>query len=201
MPQQAMIPPTVIPIGERAQKLGAIPAAVSCCLGFVALLSAFAGAVSGGPGTAIIAGVIGIVFLVFGVGILVVVLPRSKQRVVIDPAGIRLEGTNGRDWQFAWVEIGAVITSTATKVTGTTLMIRSTLVRVEFIPIDHQRLAVDHPHLQPYFGFQNDYGAYRVPLGPGKDLLHTVDTSLRVFGQQRYRGVVDEGIALGFRYS
>src|SRR5699024_1725081 len=79
--------------------------------------------------------------------------------------------------------------------------VHSTLVRLEFVPIDQRRFAVDHPNLQRYYGRQNNYGAYRIPLGPGAGAVAVFDETLRGFAQGRYRGVVDEGIAWGFRYS
>ena len=128
---------------------------------------------------------------------------RKPFRLVIDGWGVRVESVKGGNWRFAWFEVAGVWVPTASKShTGFGKAgVHSTLVRLEFVPIDQRRFAVDHPNLQQYYGRQNNYGAYRIPLGPGAGAVAVFDETLRVFAQDRYRGVVDEGIAWGFRYS
>lgn len=121
-------------------------------------------------------------------------------QLIIDETGVRVEGTSDQDWHIGWFELAGVWISTARKIHANR-MGAALLVRLEFIPIDHWRFAHDHPRLQPYFGRQNNYGAYRFPLGPGKLASGILDDGLRTFAQGRYRGIVDEGIAWGFRYS
>lgn len=199
-PQQAPIPPTVIALGKRGKRAGLGLAVVCGGIGLVSIISLFTGGVEDGATIGVV--IVGSIFLLLGLAGLFMAVFGPDHRIVIDAAGIRLDGAPpSRAWQTGWPELAVVATSTASKVNPQGVPMRSVLVRLEFIPVDYQRFATEHPQLRPFFGRQNDYGAYRIPVGSGKKIAHALDGGLRAFGQQRYRGVVDEGIAWGFRYT
>src|SRR5699024_12640213 len=68
------------------------------------------------------------------------------------------------------------------------------LVRLEFIPNEHERFAADHPALEEYLGRQDVHGGYRFPLGPDQqDKGASVNAATGVFAQGRYNGIIVVG--------
>lgn len=199
--QQPAAPSVVFQIGKRGKVAGLGLAVICGGIGLITIISMFTGGIDGGAGAYIGAGIIGGLFLLVGLAGLFTAVAGPSHRLVIDPMGMRLEGAGPRDWQVVWGEVGAVVASSASKVSGPFGIGRSKLIRLEFIPIDHQRFAAAHPQLQQFLGRQNNYGAYRIPLGAGSKTGQSLDAGLRAFAPQRYQGVVDEGIAWGFRYT
>ena len=190
----------------NASKIGGIVLFVMCGLPGLGMLAVGIAGLFGNPGDPtglIISSCIGVALLPFGLYGGYAMIVRRPFRFVIDGWGVRVESTKGPNWAFAWSEIAGVWMPTATKAHGGLgrAGMHSTLVRLEFVPIDPQRFASEHPSLQRYHGRQNNHGAYRIPLGPGAGAVSVFDATLRAFARGRYRGVVDEGVAWGFRYS
>lgn len=198
--------PLVLSSGSGARVVGIILGSLCGVPGLLMLVTGIIGLFgdSDGHTGVIIASAVGAVLLVPGLYGVYRAATWESSRFVIDESGMRVEGTRQNDWRLAWFELAGVWIPTATKAHmgafgGTGL--RSTLVRLEFVPIDQRRFAADHPRLRRYYGRQNSYGAYRIPLGPGARAVQLFDDTLRMFAPGRYRGVIDEGIAWGFRYT
>lgn len=198
--------PIVVNSGNRVKVGGLILVCVCGVPGLVTFLTGIAGLFddSDDHTGVIIASCIGAALLAFGVYGVYKTITMKPFRFVVDGCGVRMEQTGGKGWQLAWFEIAGVWLSTATKshmgAFGRSDL-HSTLVRLEFVPLDQRRFAFDHPNLHRYYGRQNRYGAYRIPLGPGRAAVPVFDETLRAFAQGRYRGVVDEGMAWGLRYT
>jgi hypothetical protein len=177
-------------------------AAICCAIGLTATLAALLGAVSGGLGGRIVVLVLGLIFLALGI------LPLAKyktltrpRKLLIEPGGIRWEDPKGAPWAVPWNELAGVAISTATKVSrGQAITTTTTLVRVDLFPGD-QGFQSRHPEMAHLWEHSGAKQSYRLPLGPKGDSITAIDNGLRMYAQGRYRGVVDEGIAMGFRYS
>jgi hypothetical protein len=177
-------------------------AAICGAIGLAATLAALLGAVSGGLGGRIVVLVLGLIFLALGI------LPLAKyktltrpRKLLIEPGGIRWDDPKGAPWAVPWNELAGVSISTATKISrGQAITTTTTLVRVDLFPGD-QGFQSRHPEMAHLWEHSGAKQSYRLPLGPKGDSITAIDNGLRMYAQARYRGVIDEGIAMGFRYT
>ncbi|GAA4204789.1 hypothetical protein [Actinocatenispora rupis] len=198
-------PPTVLDMGKGNWVMIVLTLVVCGGIGGVAVVSSIIGLASGGPvGGQLVGGAIGTVFL--GIGVLPLIMYRRltrPRRVIIDGYGVRWDDPKGAPWLMPWGDLAAVAVSTATKVSGvgSGLITRRTLVRIDLYPRDAS-VYHRHPEMRHLWGVGGVRNGYRLPLGPRGAYVPPLDAGLRTFGPAGvYRGVVDEGIALGFQYS
>ncbi|MGW4801597.1 hypothetical protein ACWEPC_55190, partial [Nonomuraea sp. NPDC004297] len=88
--QPAPHPPVVIDVGGDAKVRAMIGGSVAGALGLLAIVSALTGQTTGGSGTAVAVGLVGLVFL--GIGLLPVVAWKKvsrPRRLVFDAFGVR----------------------------------------------------------------------------------------------------------------
>jgi hypothetical protein len=177
-------------------------AAICGGIGLIAIIAALAGAVSGGGGGRIAVIVIGLIFLALGVAPLAKYGTLTRPRkLLIEPGGIRWDDPKGAPWALPWNELAGVAISTATKVSrGQAVTTRTTLVRIDLFPGD-QGFAARHPELAHLWEHSGARQCYRLPLGPVGKHITAIDNGFRMYAQGKYRGVSDEGIAMGFRYT
>jgi hypothetical protein len=195
--------PVVVEVGKGNWVKIILMLVVCGGIGGVSVVSAFVGAVDGGVVGRIVGGTLGAVFLLLGV--LPLALHRRltrPRRLVIEPAGVRWDDPRGAPWRMAWQEMAAVSVSTAAKVSGvgTGFSSRTTLVRLDLVPRDAEVFA-RHPEMRHLWEASGGRQAYRLPLGPHGSFVGPIDAGLRTFAPGLYRGVIDEGIAMGFRYT
>ncbi|GAB3407970.1 hypothetical protein GCM10027569_20590 [Flindersiella endophytica] len=194
--------PVMIDLAEGQATKSIAVAAICGVIGIVSVLAALLGAVSGGIGGRIVVIVLGLFFL----GIAVLVLSKYKmitrpRKLLIEPGGIRWEDPKGAPWAVPWNELAGVAISTATKISrGQAITTTRTLVRVDLFPAD-QGFQSRHPQLANLWEHSGAKGCYRMPLGAKGDSITAIDNGLRMYAKSLYRGVVDEGIAMGFRYT
>jgi hypothetical protein len=122
----------------------------------------------------------------------------SPNRVVLEPAGIRWWNRRS-SWAVAWTELAAVSIVKSKTYPGYGPIVTETYgsvwVRIDLFPGDpgfHHR----HPELAEYWEAAGGKQRYRVPLGQSEAKIHELDNGLRMYAHMRYRGVVDEGLAL-----
>jgi hypothetical protein len=194
--------PVMIDLAEGTATKSIAVAAICGVIGLVSIIAALVGAVSGGMGGRIFIVVLGLVFL----GIAALVLSKYKmitrpRKLLIEPGGIRWEDPKGAPWAVPWHDLAGVAISTATKISrGQAITTTRTLVRIDLFPAD-QGFQSRHPQLANLWEHSGAKGCYRMPLGAKGDSITAIDNGLRMYAKSLYRGVVDEGIAMGFRYS
>lgn len=142
--------------------------------------------------------------LCIGIGILPVLMMsvlKVTQRLTVNAHGFTWEGPKGEAWTVGWNELNQVAVSTALKRNPSLWMrfLDKTLVRIDFLP--GQGFQERRPELTRYWEKSGAKGCYRLPVGKIKKYVGDLDGALRTFVPQKYAGVIDEGIAWGFRYS
>lgn len=166
----------------------------------IGFLVALAHALDGSVAAAL--GAVGLGLLAVLLGLLPVFTLRKAfrpRRLIIEPAGIRWHDPAGTPWALPWPELGAVAISTALKIRRGGRS--TTLVRLDLWPRD-PGFDARHPELREQWEASGAKGRYRVGLGPRASALGPMDHALRSYSPPGvYRGVIDDGIAWGFRYT
>lgn len=168
-------------------------------LGVLGLVAAFTGGVVGGEGVRIAVIVLSLIFLAIALAPLLMLRTLTRPRkLIIEPDGIRWDDPRGTPWYVPWSELAGVSISTATKVKQ--YGFRNTLARVDLFPGD-AGFQDRHPEMAHLWEASGAKQSYRLPLGPYEKHVGELDRALRAYAQAKYRGVIDEGIAWGFRYT
>lgn len=207
--QQANPQPVTVELDDRIKLYGCCLVPLCWGLSIWAIVWLFTGGTDSERVGVVVASILAGVFLLLGGYTWWKAATAKSGQITIDQTGIRMNASKGSDWQVGWAELAAVAMPLAIKLNRerrTSPFYRprrvrkpTLLVRLEFIPNQHERFAADHPALQEYLGRQNEYGAYRLPLGPDQeDNGASVSAALGVFAQGRYHGVIDEGVLTGF---
>ncbi|GAB2983795.1 hypothetical protein [Saccharothrix stipae] len=189
--------PVVIDIGRRDVRRVLIGGAVAGVLGVAALVGAVTAYADGEGVGGTIGLVIGLAFTGITVGAIVNRKKISRPRkLVFEAAGVRWDDPAGAPWAVAWPELGAVrVSRTRERVFHPAdSVVRKTMVRVDLLPADpptFQARHADMAHLARHDG------GYRLPLGDAAGLVRVVEGAVLGFAPQLYRGVQDEGSAVG----
>lgn len=136
--------------------------------------------------------------------------PRALE---IGTGGVRHDDPKGdRGFELRWEELGTARVSRAVKRTNAGLSADpvsravgrrlgdSTLVRIDLTPVD-ESAETAHAEMKRFRRRSTAGPVWRLPFGPRPELCEPVDAALRRFGGPRYRELLDEGTAWGFRYS
>jgi|GEM_PF-3348109 len=207
--QQANPKPVTVELDDRIKVYGCCLIPLCWGLSIWAIVWLFTGGTDSGRTQVIVASVLGGMFLLLGAYTWWKAATAKSGKIIIDSAGIRMKASKGSNWEVAWHELAAVAMPLAIRLNrshrtggfrGTNRVRPPTLlVRLEFIPNEHERFAADHPALEEYLGRQNVHGGYRFPLGPDQqDKGASVNAALGVYAQGRYHGVIDEGATGAF---
>jgi len=196
-------PPVVIDVGKTNARKAVIGATVAGAIGLLALGSAIFGAVDGGAGVAIVAGVIGLLFLILPIGLIV---RRDKvfrpQHLVFDAVGLRWDDPRGAPWMVPWSELAAVsiskhspqqvgpesiqdklVGAASDKIAG-----ERAHVRIDFYPADPS-FAGRHPEIAHLWERQGVQNGYRLPLGSNVKFIPMIASAMGRFAPHIYRGV------------
>jgi hypothetical protein len=195
--------PVVIDVGKTNARKAVIGATVAGALGLLAVGSAIFGAVDGGTGAAIAAGVFGVLLLILPIGLFV---RRDKvfrpHQLVFEPAGLRWHDPRGAPWMVPWSELAAVSISkhspkqvgpesVSDKIVGG-ILDKTTgervLVRLDFYPAD-PGFAGRHPEIAHLWERQGVQNGYRLPLGSNAKFVPVIAAAMGRFAPHIYRGV------------
>jgi hypothetical protein len=196
-------PPAVIDVGKTNARKAVIGATVAGAIGLLALGSALFGAVDGGVGVALVAGVIGVLFLILPIGLIV---RRDKvfrpQHLVFDAAGLRWHDPRGASWMVPWTELAAVSVSKHSPKQVGPESIQDKLVgaasdkiagerahvRIDLFPAD-PGFAGRHPEIAHLWERQGVRNGYRLPLGSNARFIPVIASAMGRFAPHIYRGV------------
>jgi hypothetical protein len=172
-------------------------------LGVLAVVSAIFGAVDGGGGGAVVAGIIGLLLLALPVGLIV---RRDKvfrrQLLVFEAPGLRWDDPKGAPWAVPWHELAAVsiskhspqqvgpesISDKIVSATSDKLVGERAYVRLDFYPAD-PGFAHRHPEIAHLWERQGVQNGYRLPLGSNVKFIPTIAAAMGRFAPHIYRGV------------
>ncbi len=192
--------PVVVDVGARSKGKAIAAGVVVGGLGLVSLAAAATGQVDGGLGVRIAVGVLGAVFVAFGLLPLLtwrrITRPR---RLVIEPLGIRWEDPRGTSWAVAWQELAGVAVSQTRKrhvKVSDRLLPRKVMVRLDLFPAD-PGFRGRHPEMEPMWEFHQVKKGYRLPLGSAAKHIEPIDQAMRTHRPNIYLGVRDEGFMIG----
>jgi hypothetical protein len=168
-------------------------------LGVLGIVAAFTGRVVGGSGVRIGVIVLSLIFFAIALAPLAMLRVLTRPRkLIIEPDGIRWDDPRGKPWYVPWSELAGVSISTASKLKP--YGFRTTLARVDLFPGD-AGFQARHPELAHLWEVSGAKQSYRLPLGPHERYVRELDRVLQAYAQTKYRGVIDEGVAWGFRYT
>jgi hypothetical protein len=192
--------PVVVTASDWAASQVIALVAVALPVATVGFLVTLANALDGSVAAAL--GAVGLGVLVVLIGLLPVLTLRRAfrpRRLIIEPAGVRWHDPAGTPWAVPWPELGAVAVSTALKIRKGGRS--TTLVRLDLWPRD-PGFDARHPEMREQWEASGARDCYRVGLGPRANALGPMDHALRSYPPPGlYRGVIDDGIAWGFRYT
>lgn len=168
-------------------------------LGVLGIVASLTGGVAGGDGVRIAVIVVSLIFFAIALAPLLMARMLTRPRkLIIDPGGIRWDDPRGKPWSVPWGELAGVSISTASKYNQD--FTRRTLARVDLFPGD-EGFRERHPEMAHLWEVSDAKQSYRLPIGQyGKHAVE-IDQALRTFAQAKYRGVIDEGMAPGIRYT
>lgn len=197
--------PVVLNVAAASNVKIIVGCVIAGVIGLVTVVSVLLDKVEGGTGARIVGGVIGSICLLAAlVPLLTFPITFRPRKLVVEPAGIRWDDPRGKPWALRWQELGAVAISTAEKVTrgtGSGFSTSTTLVRMDLWPRD-PGFPTRHPEMQHLWQASGAKGCYRLPLGPNRKFVTPLDAALRGYAPPGlYRGIGDEGLAWGFRYT
>lgn len=197
--QPAPHPPVVIDVGGDAKVRAMIGGSVAGALGLLAIVSALTGQTTGGSGTAVAVGLVGLVFL--GIGLLPVVAWKKvsrPRRLVFDAFGVRWDDPRGRPWAVAWAELSGVGISRTRqrRVQLADHLVRRTMVRLDLFPAD-QGFRARHQEMAHLWEFHTVKNGYRLPLGSQPKYIPVIEHAMRLHRPGAYLGIKDEGLVVG----
>ncbi|NBE94688.1 hypothetical protein FE391_12460 [Nonomuraea sp. KC401] len=189
----------VIDVGSDTKAPVLVGAAVAGGIGLLSIYSAFTGQVEGGGGTAVVVGVLGLIFL--GIGLLPVFTWRRisrTRRLVFDAAGVHWDDPKGKPWTAPWTELSGVGISRTRqrRVKLTDYIIRKTMVRLDLFPAD-PGFRSRHPEMEHLWEFHTVKNGYRLPLGSNAKYIPVIEEGMRRFHSAAYLGIKDEGFVVG----
>ncbi len=191
--------PTVLELGATKKGMMLAAALFTIGMGLLGVVSAVTGAVHGGVGVRVGAGVFGGFLLLIGIPVLLAfkLLSRSRQ-LVVEQRGIRYVDPRGKSFAFEWPELATVAISRTKQrvVPGTRLSRPAVMVRLDLTPAD-AGVRTRRPELEHLWEFHRAKNAYRLPLGDSPELIAPIDEAMRRLQPSRYLGVQDEGFAVG----
>ncbi|MEV0612102.1 hypothetical protein AB0I81_02190 [Nonomuraea sp. NPDC050404] len=201
-PQQppAFVPPPVlIDVAGDAKVKAVAGGAVAGAIGLLAIVSALTGQTTGGAGTAVAVGVLGLIFLAIGLLPLVTWKKIARpRRLVFDGFGVRWDDPQGRPWAVAWAELSGVGISRTRqrRVKPADYLMRKTMVRLDLFPAD-QGFRSRHPEMAHLWEFHTVKNGYRLPLGSNPKYIPVIENAMRQHRPQAFLGVKDEGFMVG----
>jgi hypothetical protein len=196
-------PAVVIDVGRTNARKAVIGATVAGTIGLLAVGSAVFGAFDGGAGVAVVAGIIGMLFLALPIGL---VVRRDKvfrpQLLVFEPVGLRWHDPRGAPWLAPWSELAAVAVSKHSPKQVGTESIQDKLVgaasdkivgerahvRLDIFPAD-PGFAGRHPEMAHLWERQGVRNGYRLPLGSNVTFIPRIAAAMARFAPHVYRGV------------
>ncbi|MEU8363706.1 hypothetical protein AB0C27_47565 [Nonomuraea sp. NPDC048882] len=192
-------PPVVIDVGGDAKVKAMIGGAVSGVIGLFVIVSTLTGQTTGGAGTAVVAGLLGLIFL--GIGLLPVFAWKKLSRprkLVFDGFGVRWDDPKGTPWAVAWAELSGVGISRTRqrRVKLADYIFRKTMVRMDLFPAD-QGFRSRHPEMEHLWEFHTVKNGYRLPLGSNPKYIPVIEGAMRQYRPGAYLGVKDEGFMIG----
>ncbi|MBB6549769.1 hypothetical protein [Nonomuraea rubra] len=192
-------PPVVIDVGADAKVRALAGGSVAGVIGLIAIGSALTGQTTGGGGTAVAVGLVGLVFL--GIGLLPVVAWKKvgrPRRLVFDSFGVRWDDPQGRPWAVAWAELSGVGISRTRqrRVKPADYLMRKTMVRLDLFPAD-QGFRSRHQEMEHLWEFHTVKNGYRLPLGSSPKYIPVIEGAMRQYRPGAYLGIKDEGFVVG----
>lgn len=174
---------------------------VAFCLalgGFVVFAALFGD--NSGAGGSVAGGVIGGVFLLFGlVGAAALPGVARPRHLVFDGLGVTWNDRSRRSWSAAWQELALVRVTTAYHRVRFTNRYR---VRLIIRPTDIDAFAAERPELSSLRARNGAaFDEYSLTLGPSKKKVPQLADGLNRFAGSANGGVIDEGRVIGFGYS
>ncbi|WP_394835995.1 hypothetical protein LVJ94_03695 [Pendulispora rubella] len=141
-----------------------------------------------------------------GLGLLSLLVPIRRRRLILDQAGIRWEEPQGRSWTVAWPELAAVAVlctakgpagpRTLTDIPGEAIVDgvvgEHVLVHLDLYPAD-PTFRARHPEMEHLWEFRRMKNGYRLSLAYTSAFVPKIDLAMRVFRPVIYRGVFDGG--------
>ncbi|MEV0998898.1 hypothetical protein [Nonomuraea sp. NPDC050202] len=192
-------PPVVLDVGADAKVKALAGGSVAGVIGLIAIFSALTGQTTGGGGTAVAVGVVGLVFL--GIGLLPVIAWKKvarPRRLVFDAFGVRWDDPQGRPWAVAWAELSGVGISRTRqrRVKPADYLVRRTMVRLDLFPAD-QGFRSRHQEMEHLWEFHTVKNGYRLPLGSTPRYIPVIERAMRQYRPGAYLGIKDEGFTVG----
>lgn len=200
----------MVDVGKANGRAVIIGSVVAGSLGLLAVISgvaALAGAdgwIEGGSGAAVVALVIGLLFLLLPT---MAIVRRDKvfrpHRLVFDPNGMHWDDPQGKPWSVPWPELAAVTInkhspkqvgpeSVQDKLVGAAsdkLVGERAHVRLDFYPRD-PGFAGRHPEMAHLWERQGVQNGYRLPLGGNVKFIPQIAAAMGQFAPPGiYRGV------------
>jgi hypothetical protein len=189
----------VIDVGGDAKVKALIGGSVAGVIGLIAIFSALTGQTTGGAGTGVVVGILGLVFLLIGLSPIIAWRKVSRPRkLVFDGFGVRWDDPQGRPWAVPWEELSGVGISRTQqrRVKLADYLFRKTMVRLDLFPAD-LGFRSRHQDMEHLWEFHTVKNGYRLPLGSNPKYIPVIERAMRQYRPAVYLGVRDEGFMVG----